>query len=61
MKTEPADPVTAQELTPELILELPFNFGGGGERGLPFNVIHFTHNYVPGGVLGSDDPKIHET
>ena len=33
MKTEPADPVTAQELTPELILELPFNFGGEGSGG----------------------------
>lgn len=31
MKTEPADSVTAQELTPELILELPFNFLGGEE------------------------------
>lgn len=59
MKTESADSVTAKELTPELILELPFNFlGGKREWELPFNVIHFTNNYVPGGVLGNEDPKI---
>lgn len=32
--------------------------GGKREWELPFNVIHFTNNYVPGGVLGSEDPKI---
>lgn len=34
MKTELADPVKAQELTPELILELPFNFLWGRGAGV---------------------------
>lgn len=29
--------------------------------GLPFNVIYFTNNYVPGGILGTDDTKINKT